>query len=85
MVAAILALVQKLLGIFFPDKAAPTPEAVAEKTGEDAGKAKAENAAAQTAITEVKTAQEVRAQVKAETAAEVKAGAPPADDGFRRD
>lgn len=79
---AILNFLAGLLGLV---PKAPTPEAVAERTGEDAGKAKAENAAAQVAIKNAEAAQATRQEIRAETAAEVATGAPPADDGFRRD
>lgn len=76
--AAILAIISKLLGLA---PSAPSVEAVAESTGEAAGKAKAENAAAQSTLAEVKQADAIRQEVRAET---TPANAT-ADDGFRRD
>lgn len=76
---AILTFLGNLLGII---PKAPTAEATAEATGELAGTAKTENAAAQVTIQDVKTAQAIRQQVKA---AEPPAGVKAPDDGFELD
>lgn len=70
-----------ILGLLGLAPKAPTVEAVAESTGEAAGKAKAENTAAQDTLAEVKQADAIRQEVRSE----VVPGKAPEDDGFRRD